>query len=224
MRHRQRTRMTTSDQNTQVQENKPSDKELNFRKQEQMFQRMLAEKEAKLAEMQKQLEQSKTAPQDDDDKDDEPYVDHRKLNKTLSKFGQSTQSDIQRAMEAAKTAAKEELKQELWLENNPDFYDVLQHAEKLALKSPKLAESILKMPDTFDRQKLVYQNIKELGIDKPEQKQATIQDKIEANKRSPYYQPTGIGTAPYSSQSDFSQSGQKQAYEKMQQLKKSLRI
>lgn len=98
MRHRQRTRMTTPDQNTQVQENKPSDKELNFRKQEQMFQRMLAEKESKLAEMQKQLEQSKTASQDDDDKDDEPYVDHRKLNKTLSKFGQSTQSDIQRAM------------------------------------------------------------------------------------------------------------------------------
>lgn len=224
MRHRQRTRMTTPDQNTQVQENKPSDKELNFRKQEQMFQRMLAEKESKLAEMQKQLEQSKTASQDDDDKDDEPYVDHRKLNKTLSKFGQSTQSDIQRAMETAKNAAKEELKQELWLENNPDFYDVLQHAEKLALRSPKLAESILKMPDNFDRQKLVYQNIKELGVDKPEQKQSTIQEKIDSNKRSPYYQPTGIGTAPYSSQSDFSQSGQKQAYEKMQQLKKSLRI
>lgn len=224
MRHRQRIRMTSPDQNTQPQENKPSDKELNFRKQEQMFQRMLAEKEAKLAEMQKQLEQSKTAPQDDDDKDDEPYVDHRKLNKTLSKFGQSTQSDIQRAMEAAKTAAKEELKQELWLENNPDFYDVLQHAEKLALKSPKLAESILQMPDNFARQKLVYQNIKELGIDKPEQKQSSIQEKIDANKRSPYYQPTGIGTAPYSSQSDFSDAGKKNAYEKMQQLKKSLRI
>lgn len=216
--------MSSPDQNTQPQENKPSDKELNFRKQEQMFQRMLAEKEAKLADLQKQIEQSKAAPQEDEDKDDEPYVDHRKLSKTLSKFGQSTQSDIQRAMEAAKVAAKEELKQELWLENNPDFYDVLQHAEKLALRSPKLAETILKMPDNFDRQKLVYQNIKELGIDKPEQKQPSIQDKIEANKRSPYYQPSGIGTAPYSSQSDFSESGQKSAYEKMQQLKKQLRI
>ena len=38
-------------------------------------------------------------------------------------------------MEQAKFSAKEELRQEMWLENNPDFYDTLKHAEKFAEKS-----------------------------------------------------------------------------------------
>jgi hypothetical protein len=127
-------------------------------------------------------------------------------------------------MEMAKQAAKEELKQEMWLENNPDFYDVLQHAEKFAQKAPKLAETILRMPEGFERQKLVYQNIKELGINKPEQKQPSIQEKIDANRRSPYYQPSGVGSSPYSQVGDFSPTGQKNAYEKLKQLKEQLRL
>jgi hypothetical protein len=127
-------------------------------------------------------------------------------------------------MEHAKTAAKEELKQEMWLENNPDFYEVLGNAEKFAQRSPKLAETILRMPEGFERQKLVYQNIKELGLHKPETKAPSIQDKIDANKRSPYYQPSGVGTAPYASAGDFSAVGQKNAYDKMQELKSRLRM
>ena len=73
-------------------------------------------------------------------------------------------------------------------------------------------------------QKLVYENIKALGVDKPEQKQNSVQEKIDANKRSPYYQPSGVGSAPYASAGDFSDSGQKNAYAKMQELKKRLRI
>ena len=85
--------------------------------------------------------------QHEEEEDDEPYVAPKKLEKKLAKFGQNTQSEIQKAMEMAKRSAKEELKQEMWLENNPDFYDVLQHAEKFAQRSPKLAESILRMPE-----------------------------------------------------------------------------
>jgi hypothetical protein len=209
----------------QVQENKPNDKELNFRALEAKYQRQLEqERQARLEAERQAQEALAKKQQEDDESDDEPYVDKKRLEKKLARFGQSTQSEIQKAMEVAKESAKEEVKREIWLENNPDFYDVLQHAEKFAQRAPKLAESILRMPEGFERQKLVYQNIKELGVHKPETKQPSIQDKIDANRRSPYYQPSGVGAAPYAAAGDFSPSGQKNAYDKMQELKSKLRI
>jgi hypothetical protein len=213
------------------QEQKPNDKEYNFRALEAKLQqernaRIEAEKRREEAEkIAKEAINKRNLPVDDNDDDhnDEPYVDDKRLNKKLNKFGQNTQSEIQKAMEIAKHSAKEELKQEMWLENNPDFYDVLQYAEKFAQRSPKLAESILRMPEGFERQKLVYQNIKELGIDRPEQKQLSIQDKIDANKRSPYYQPSGVSAAPYAGAGDFSPAGQKAAHAKMKELQSRLR-
>lgn len=199
---------------------KVSDKEFNFRALEAKYEKKLSEERQARIELEQRL---KSLPVDDDE-DDEPYVDSKRLNKKLSKFGESTQSEIQKAMEISKERAKEELRQEIWLESNPDFYDTLKHAEKFAERAPRLAESILKMPEGFERQKLVYQNIKALGLDQPEKKQASIQDKIDANRRSPYYQPSGVATAPYASQGDFSPSGQKNAYDKLQELKRNLRI
>lgn len=213
--------MTTQVQENQ--ENRTSDKELNFRALEA---KLHQERNARL-ELEKKLHDAtnKISKNDDEDSDDEPYVDHKRLEKKLNKFGQNTQSEIQKGMELAKQAAKEELKHEIWLENNPDFHDVLQqHADKLLHKAPELAKIILRMPEGVERQKLVYQNIKELGLNKPEVKQPSIQETIDAKKRSPYYQPSGVGASPYTSVGDFSSSGQKQAYEKMQQLKAQLRI
>ena len=215
-------------QNQQT-EQKASDKELNFRALEAKYQRQLEqERQARIeAERRAQEFESKKQNQSDDEEEnnDDPYVDHKKLEKKLNRFGQSTKSEIQKAMEIAKETAKEEVRRELWLENNPDFYDVLQHADKFAQKAPKLAETILRMPEGFERQKLVYQNIKELGMDKPETKQPSIQEKIDANKRSPYYQPSGMGAAPYNAGSgDFTSAGQKNAYAKMQELKARLRM
>lgn len=215
----------TNPTDNQVQENtqqKPSDKELNFRALEQKYQKQLeVERAARLEAERIAQERSRTQ---DEDHDDEPYVDHRRLEKKLAKFGekakQETQSEIKNAVQ---TALYEERKQN-WLKNNNDFYDVMQHAERFAAKDPELAETILEMPDTFERQKLVYKNIKALGLHKPEQKAPSIQEKIDSNRRSPYYQPSGVGTAPYASQGDFSPSGQKQAYDKLQELKKNLRI
>lgn len=219
--------MTSPVTNNQPQtENKPTDKELNFR----AIEAKLAQERAARMEIEKENERlrqlaQKAAPaQEDDEQDDEPYVDHKKLNKKLNKFGQSTQSEIQKAMEVAKEKAKEELRQELWLEQNPDFYDVLQHADKFAEKAPQLANSILKMPDNFERQKLVYQNIKALEAHKAKPPEPSIQQKIDANRRSPYYQPSGVASAPYSNASDFSEHGQKQAYQKLQELKRNLKL
>lgn len=212
-------------QENPIQENKPSDKELNFRMLEAKYEKQLAqERQARIEAERIAQERTKMQQVEDDDDDSEPYVDKKKLDKKLAKFGenqkQQTQTEIQRAVH---TALNEERKQN-WIKNNPDFYDTLQHAEKLAQKDPDLAESILEMPEGFERQKLVYKNIKALGLHKPEAKQPSIQDKIDANRKSPYYQPSSVGTAPYQSAGDFSQGGQEQAYKKMQELKKSLRI
>jgi hypothetical protein len=212
-------------QENQVQEQKPSDKELNFRAQEQKYQRMIEQERAGRLEAERIAKEAvKANSKDDEDDDSEPYVDNKKLNKKLARFGekakQETQSDINQAVQVA---LREERKSN-WLKSNPDFNDVLQHAEKLLQKDPDLAESILEMPEGFERQKLVYKNIKALGLHKPEVKQPSIQEKVDANRRSPYYQPSGVGSAPYANSSDYSDHGQKQAYAKMQELKNRLRL
>jgi hypothetical protein len=215
--------MTNQVQDTQqtAQDQKISDKEINFRKQEQLYQRVLSEKEARIAELEKKAQVNVREEEDDDS---EPYVDHKKLNKKLSKFGEATKSDIASQMQQAKELAKDEIRQELWLENNPDFYSVLQLADRFAQKAPELAKTILRMPEGFERQKLVYQNIKTLGIDQPEKKESSIQEKIDSNKRGSYYQPSTIGTAPYASVGDFSPTGQKNSYDKLLELKNRLRL
>ncbi len=215
--------MTVQPQSSQETEVKQNDKELNFRNLEARYQRQLDQVIAEKNELQKKMQET-VKVHDDDDDDSEPYVDKKKLNKTLAKFGQQsqiqTQSEIQKAVH---TALNEERKNN-WLKNNNDFYEVLKHADKLAQKDPDLAESILEMPEGFERQKLVYKTIKAQGLHQPEIKQPSIQEKVDANRRSPYYQSNGVGAAPYQSASDYSQGGQKQAYEKMQELKNKLRL
>lgn len=216
--------MTVSNEN-QIENTAPqpqmSDKEINFRALQSKYDKQLAEERQARLELENRLKQIQ---QVDDDDVDEPYVDHKKLEKKLARFGekamQQTQSEIKNAVQSA---LYEERKQN-WLKNNNDFYEVMQHAQRFAEKDPELAETILEMPDTFERQKLVYKNIKSMGLHKPEEKKQSIQDKIDANKKSPYYMPSGVGSAPYATQGDFSPSGQKQAYEKLQELKRNLRI
>jgi hypothetical protein len=204
---------------------KTVDKEYNFRMLEAKYEKQLTQERTARIEAeriaQESLQKQQQQPEDDDS---EPYVDHKKLNRTLQKFGQQTKQETQSEIQnAVQTALKEERKQN-WIKNNPDFYDTLQLAEKFAQQDPALAETILEMPEGFERQKLVYQNIKALGINRPVTKESTIQEKIDANKRSPYYQPASVGSAPYASVSDFSPAGQKGAYDKMQELKNRLRL
>jgi len=216
--------MTVPVQENQAQEQQISNKELNFRALEQKYQQQLAQERAEKEKLALELQQRQQITSSDDDDDSDPYVDHKRLRKEQAKFGQQikqeTQSEIQRAV---KMALNEERKQN-WMKTNSDFYDVMQHAEKFAQLDPELAETILEMPEGFERQKLVYKNIKALGLHKPQAKEPSIQEKIDANRRSPYYQPSGVGAAPYAQVGDYSSGGQKQAYEKMQQLKTQLRL
>lgn len=204
------------------QEAKPNDKELNFRNLEARYERQLAQEREARMNAEKQLQER--SKQNDDEDDSEPYVDHKKLEKKLARHSeqnrQQTKNDIQ---EAVNNAVYEERKNN-WLKQNSDFHEVLQHAEKFAQAHPDLADTILEMPEGFERQKLVYKNIKTLGLHKESPKEPSIQEKIDSNRRSPFYQPAGVGTAPYQSTGDFSESGQKQAFQKMQELKSRLRI
>lgn len=206
------------------QDPKVSNKEFNFRAQEAKYQKMLEQERSARLELEKRVQEMASKTAEPEEESDDPYVDHKRLEKKLARFGertkQETQGEIQKAVQ---TAIYEERKQS-WLKNNPDFYDILQHADKFAAQDPELAETILEMPEGFERQKLVYKNIKALGLHMPAKNEPSIQDKIDANRRSPYYQPSGIANSPYTSQGDFSDNGKKQAFEKMKQLQKSLRL
>lgn len=216
--------MTAPVQDTQVApEARPNDKEFNFRAQEAKYQRMLDERDRRIVE----LEQKKVVVQDDNDDEDDsadPYVDRKKLKKELSKYGQKVKQDADSAVKTAVQQAIYEERQRTWLKANPDFTQVLEHAQKLYDADPELGDTILEMPEGFERQKLVYKNIKALGLHKPADPKESIQSKIDANRRGAYYQPSGVGTSPYASQGDFSQGGQKNAYEKMMELKRNLRL
>lgn len=218
--------MTAPNQDNQAQnQEKANDKELNFRALEARYQRQLEQERAARLEAERKIQEAQSNKNNnEDDEDDEPYVDRKKLNKTLAKFGeqtkQQTQSDIQKAV----SIALEKEREDMWKKANTDFVEVMQHAQKFADYDPELAETILKMPEGFERQKLVYKNIKALGLHKPPESKSNIQEKVDANRRSPYYQPTSVGSAPYNMVGDFSPKGQEQAYQKLQELKKNLRI
>jgi hypothetical protein len=207
---------------TQPQAAQATDKELNFRKLEERYERMLQEERQKRVEAENAA-QKKFAPQDDEEEDNEPYVDRRRLKKEIANTRQTIKQETQTDIQKAVGEALEKERQEAWIEANSDFYEVMQHAEALAKKAPGTAKTILKMPEGFERQKLVYNAIKEFGINKKEEPKSNIQEEIKNNKKGLYYSPSGVGSAPYHSQGDFSPGGQKSAYDKMQELKNRLR-
>lgn len=206
-----------------------NNKEANFRAQEKAmrdhYEAKLAQERAERERIARELEQARKAKEEEEEETAEPYVDPKTLEKKLSKHGQKQKQEVQTEIQKAMVIAKEEARREAWLENHNDFNEILQHAEKLAQKSPSLANSILSMPEGFERSKLAYETIKELGLHKPAERKETIQDKIEANKRGQFYQPSGIGSAPYQGQrADFSKSGQEAAYKKMKDLISNVRL
>jgi hypothetical protein len=213
-----------NDVNAAPAEQKVDNKEYNFRALEAKYKRDLEQERAIRLETERRLQELSQPKHVDDDDDDEPYVDKKRLKKEQEKFGQQIKQDTQSEIQRAVKMALYEKEREDWLNQNPDFYETMNYAEKLAIEHPDLANTILKLPDNFERQQLVYQNIKKLGLNKERPREPSIQEKIDMNRKSPYYQSGGIGSPAYASSSDFSQSGQKNAYDKMQELKNRLRL
>ena len=205
-----------------------NDKEYNFAQ----IRKQLEQERLEKAQIRQELDEVKKVaqermyrpPVEDDDSDDEPYIDKKTLKKHLVKFDQSVNTNTEEVVNNAVHKALAEERKNNWLKGNPDFYEVMGHAQSFADKDPELAETILSMPDTFERQKLVYKNIKALGMHKKEEAKPSIQETIDKNRRSPFYQPAMTGSPPYASQGDFSPAGQKNSYDQMQALKARLRI
>ena len=145
------------------------------------------------------------------------------VSAAVADYQAKMQEKIEREAEQRARRIIEEERQQSWMKQNPDFYDVMQHAQKLADQDPETAEVILRMPDTFDRQKLVYRTIKSMGIHKPPAPKETIQDKVNNNRKGVYYQPADTPTAPYSITADYSPASQEAAYKKLQALKQGMR-
>ena len=209
---------------------KQNDKEYNFAQIRAQLERERQEKELLRQELDKTrmiANERLSATREEEEDDSEPYVDHKRLEKKLATFGAKAKQETDERINTAVQKALSEERKNMWLKTNPDFYDVMQHAQTFADKDPELAETILSMPEGFERQKLVYKNIKALGLHKKEEPKSTIQDKIDQNRRTAFYQPSGTGTAPYgifSSGKDWSPSEGKNAYQKMKELQSKLRI
>lgn len=206
-------------------EDRQKDKEYNF---SHLKKQLESERQSRL-EMERELQElrskSKAAPVvDDDDNYDEPYIDKRFLQRKLDKEREKIVKDVEKRTEERLYQKMQEEKRNSWLKANPDFQEVMQHAQKFAEQDPELAETILEMPEGFERQKLVYKNIKALGLHKPQEAKDSVQDKIDRNQRGPFYQPSNMGAAPYGNRGDFSSSGKKNAYDQMKALQARLGI
>lgn len=218
----------TQEQN-QVQNKSKDDNLVQLRKiaEQERSARLAAEEKA--AQYEKMYhEKSRSKVEDEEDEDPYDVIDHRKLDKKLSKFNQKSRQETESVVENAVQQALAKERQRQWLKSNPDFAEVMEHADILAQKDPELAEIVLTMPDNFERQKLVYKNIKAYGAHRKEEPKETIQDKINQNMRSPYYQPSGVGTSPYQGYvlggKDYSDSEKLNSFNKMKELQKKIRL
>lgn len=205
-------------------ESKPNDKEYNFaqvRKQLEQERQGRLQAEQRAAQLEEEHSRKTRVSDDSDDDDNEPYVDKKTLKKTFSKWEQTLDQKIDKKAEEKARLMVEQERQNNFLKQNPDFNQILspELIQKFAEKHPEMAEPLTEMPDGFARQKLLYQNIKALGLHKPLESKPSIQDVVDKNRRSPYYQPSGAGgTPPYAAAGDFSKVGQENAYKKMQEL------
>lgn len=228
-------------QNENVEEQKQNDKEYNFaqlrkqleqeRAQSEEWRRKAEAIEREKEEIRKKIAQnthsSSFLGDDDDDSSDEPYIDKKALNRKLSRFKEGFQKEVEQQAELKARAILDEEKKNSFLKQNPDFSEVLtpEILTKFAEKHPEIAEQMLEMPASFARQKLLYQNIKALGVHRKEDPKPPIQETIDKNRKNAFYIPSGMGSAPYSAATgDFSPAGQKSSYAKMQELKSRLRI
>lgn len=218
--------MTTPEGQTPVQETPKNDKEYNFAQIRAQLERERSariEAEERAAAIERSAKERAASSEDDDA---EPYVDHKNLQKKLASFEKNLEQKFDQKVEQKARMMIDEERRTQYLRENKDFNQVMSadNVQKFADRNPALAESILSMPEGFERQKLVYATIKAMKIDQPEQKPPSIQETVDRNKKSPYYQPSGMGSAPYQSAGDFSEAGQKNAYEKLKELKRNLRL
>ena len=216
-----------ANQNLPTETSKSTTPEYNFAQMRKLLAQEREEKERlKQEKSEWEQERQRLSKNADDDYGSEPYIDPKTLEKKFSNFESKIASIVDKKAEEKARSMIEEERRNSYLKQNADFEQVMapEIIQKFAEKCPGMAEAILRMPDGFDRQRLVYEAIKNTGINKKEEPVKSIQEKIDAKRTSPYYSPGGVGAAPYAAAADFSATGQKNAYDKLQQLKSRLRL
>jgi hypothetical protein len=217
---------TQATQNQEEIPNKKSDEEINHAKLRKQYEQEAAARkkaEERLAALEQQVQRYQSQPRmeaEGEDETDEPYVDPKYLNKKFSKWEEKMSSLIEQKAEEKARSLLDQEKQQAYVRQNPDIEEVLtaENIQKFAEKHPAIAERILRMPDNFDRRALVYEQIKALNAAQKEENKPSIQETIAQNRRSPYYQPSNVGSAPYALTGDFSPAGQKNAYNKLKEM------
>lgn len=205
-------------------------KELNFKKQTEYYEGVLQEERKKRLELEQAVKSmSPKIQNEEEEEDDEPYVDRKKLDKTLNRFANKSREETRTEIQKAVSDALSVERQNTWLKSHPDFYEVMQHAQAFADKNPDLAEDYLDLEAAdFKKQKMVYNNIKAMGLHKKEEPKPSIQDQIKDNKKGYFYAPSGQGTPPYqpfiAGGKEYSQDEQKAAFHRMRQLQEKLRV
>jgi hypothetical protein len=134
--------MTVNPEQTAPVVAQPSDKELNFRKQEEMFNRKLEQErvarqqaEERLSQLEKMVQGRNKVDDDDDEPSDEPYVDHRRLQRAQAKMEKKIVNETDTRIQQAVQSALAVERQNQWLKNNPDFHEVMNHAQTFADRS-----------------------------------------------------------------------------------------
>lgn len=207
-----------------------NDKELNFRKQEEIFKKQLDEQSRMFNEekerLRKEMEdlrksQQSSMKQEDEEDDNYDYVDRRQLKKTLSSFQQNIQKEIEEKAEIKARQLIEKEKINDYLKKNPDFSLTMNDQNviaKFAEENPLIAETLVNMPESFERQKLIFETIKALKKTSEPVKGFSAQQRINNNMHGSYYQPSGISNEPSPLGGDFSEAGMKAAYAKVKEL------
>ncbi len=193
--------------------------------------RRIAENErSERIRLQEELDQLRRSakPLDDDEDDSEPYVDNKKFKKKLNQFGQELGQKTSEIVRAEVEKALQEERKSSWLRQNVDYNSVMSDANvaKFKEKYEDECRSILSHPDQFEQNRLAYYAIKAKGLDRPEIKQPSAQELADKNRRTPYYQPSGIPNAPYGGSlgRNVSEEEGKAALANMRSLQKNLRI
>lgn len=210
----------------------PSDKELNFRRLEAAREadrdaRVRAELENQM--LKREIEEIKVLlqPKEKDPLDEvEDYVDPARLKAKLSIERTALE---RKAKEIAKNTYQEIKKEEEEKEKKnyiarlkrdyPDYESVMNESTLMTLEQidPIFLETVLSIPDDYERRAKTYKKIKSLP--KPEEK-VSIQDKVAENQQNPYYMPSGSGN-PSAVEFDIrSKSARESAYAKLKAAQK----
>jgi hypothetical protein len=208
---------------------KPNDSEINFanlrKKAEKLEKEAQFEREQRIRlESTLEMMRSQPAPQkkepveEEEEDDGEPYVVKKALDRKLTQHTNRLMKEIERKAEEKAMQLFEKQKQQNYLNEHRDFNEVLnpENLQYLVDNHPEVANSILEMPEGFARQKLAYQTLK--AFKQKEEKRASIQETINNNHKSLYYQPSQYGNPPSATTMDFTPQGRKQAYDAMKKM------